>query len=241
MMNFSDSLGVAYKGFILPEQCAEGINLARENARRLIDDARLLFAAKRYPSAAQLAILAIEESGKEAILRSLAAAEADDEAKARWEEYRQHSKKNIRWVAPGLADRGHSFREMLAATTDPQLARVIERFKQLATYTDCVNQGVWRSPANFVNRAAAADLIDRAERLSAKLPPVTGKEIEISARHERLLNRAVAEGAPPQERQRIYLKGQAELRENGFHGLTEEDVKVLLSDSLDLRGIGRTK
>jgi hypothetical protein len=48
------------------------MNAANRNARRLVADAKLLLDAGRYPSAAALAALAIEESGKTSILRTLA-------------------------------------------------------------------------------------------------------------------------------------------------------------------------
>jgi AbiV family abortive infection protein len=40
------------------------MNAAARNAARLVSDAEILLGAKRYPSAAALAVLAIEESGK---------------------------------------------------------------------------------------------------------------------------------------------------------------------------------
>ena len=53
-----------YKGRLLPEQIAEGMNAAVRNATSLVDDANLLLERKRFPSAVALAILAIEEAGK---------------------------------------------------------------------------------------------------------------------------------------------------------------------------------
>ena len=240
MAEFSDLVGIPYSGLLTPEECAEGINLARVNAARLIQDACTLFAAARYPSAAQFAILAIEESGKEALLRTLAAAETDDEADTHWKDYRSHRKKNVRWAAPKAADLGYSFPELLASTKQPELAIFIERFKQMCTYTDCVNERHWSSPDRFVNAAAAADLIDRARRLSAPTP-VSAKEIEIGARHERRLNRAVRAGAPIHDREEIFMQWQAELRASGFAALTEEGLSLLKSHSVDLKGIGRKK
>jgi len=240
-MNLSDLRRGSFRGVLSPAQCAEGINLVRENAQRLIEDARVLFLAGRYPSAAQQAILAIEESGKEAILRLLAAAETREQARACWRDFCDHSKKNIRWAATMIADLGHGFREMLASTQDEQLIKAIERFKQLAIYVDCLDQGTWTAPVQFVERDAAADLIDRAQRLSSTLPPATEREIEIAARHTRLLDRAEAAGAPQEERQRIYMRGQAELCENGFPGVTGATLELLLANALDLKGIGRTQ
>jgi AbiV len=46
-----------YKDRLTPEKVATGMNAAARNARRLLDDAQLLFASKRYPGACSLAIL----------------------------------------------------------------------------------------------------------------------------------------------------------------------------------------
>src|ERR1043165_9306013 len=87
----------AYKGRLSLEQIVAGINAAIHNARRLAEDARLLLESKRYPSAAALAILSIEESGKTSILRSLAFANNQEALIACWRNYRTHTKKNVSW------------------------------------------------------------------------------------------------------------------------------------------------
>lgn len=53
-----------FKGELSAAQIASGMNAARRNARRLADDARLLLDAERFSSAASIAVLSIEESGK---------------------------------------------------------------------------------------------------------------------------------------------------------------------------------
>ena len=58
-----------YRGRLTNRQIAEGMTAAAANARRLLSDAVLLLEAERWPTAAALAILAIEEAGKQAILR----------------------------------------------------------------------------------------------------------------------------------------------------------------------------
>ena len=65
---------IQYKGKLSAHKIAEGINAALQNANRLADDAELLLEHKKYPSAACLAILSIEESGKVSILRELSIA-----------------------------------------------------------------------------------------------------------------------------------------------------------------------
>lgn len=61
---------------LLPKQdhCRPGRKLANaleQNAQRLLDDAELLRKSRRYPSAAALAVLSLEEAGKLALLGGL--------------------------------------------------------------------------------------------------------------------------------------------------------------------------
>ena len=95
-----------FKGKLTPAQVAEGINATRENARRLAKDAQLLLEAERYPTAASIAALAIEESGKESILRGMVLARDDKEVAQDWRDYRAHTKKNAAWILPDLAAKG---------------------------------------------------------------------------------------------------------------------------------------
>lgn len=46
----------------------KGIRLSKENAERLIEDAKMLFESKKYPSAFYLAVIGIEEIGKALLL-----------------------------------------------------------------------------------------------------------------------------------------------------------------------------
>jgi AbiV family abortive infection protein len=95
-----------YRGSLDAAAVAEGINAANRNARRLVADAKLLLDAERYPSAAALAALAIEESGKVAILRALAVAKSPEELRAQWRRYRDHRSKNGAWILPSLVAQG---------------------------------------------------------------------------------------------------------------------------------------
>jgi len=74
----------SYKGKLSVDQITAGINAAIQNSKRLAEDASLLFEAGRFPSAASLAILSIEESGKVSILRSLALAKTNEDIADAW-------------------------------------------------------------------------------------------------------------------------------------------------------------
>jgi hypothetical protein len=60
-------------------QIAAGMNAAEDNAARLLADAVLLLNAGRYPTAASVAILCIEEAAQVSILRRIATCKDDTE------------------------------------------------------------------------------------------------------------------------------------------------------------------
>lgn len=91
-----------YKGRLTAEQIAEGMTAAVENAVRLAGDAEVLLAHGSFATAASLAALAIEEAGKDSILRALAVARTDEEVLGCWKSYRSHTRKNSAWILPDL-------------------------------------------------------------------------------------------------------------------------------------------
>ena len=78
----------SYKGLLDCAQIAEGINASNANARRLATDAQTLLDAGSYATAASLAALAIEESGKASILRAIVLTVDDKALKLEWRRYR---------------------------------------------------------------------------------------------------------------------------------------------------------
>ena len=76
-----------HRGPISLAMIAEGMNVARTNAKRLFDDASALHEVRRTHSAAALAILSIEESGKISILRQMVLCENEDEWRQSWKNY----------------------------------------------------------------------------------------------------------------------------------------------------------
>ncbi|HWT81560.1 MAG TPA: AbiV family abortive infection protein [Candidatus Methylomirabilis sp.] len=95
-----------YSGHLNAAHIAEGINLARRNANRLAADSAALLDAGRLPSAAALAVLAIEEAGKCSILREIALAREEKELLEAWRSYRSHTTKNRTWPFVELFFRG---------------------------------------------------------------------------------------------------------------------------------------
>jgi AbiV family abortive infection protein len=95
-----------YRGQLSTARVAQGMNAARRNASRLADDARLLLEAGRFPTAAAVAVLSIEESGKPMILRRLLTCADDVERREVWKAYRKHTEKNILGLLPEFLTKG---------------------------------------------------------------------------------------------------------------------------------------
>ena len=173
-----------WKNFLKASQIAEGMNEARVNALRLIEDAELLFNSSRYPSSVSLAILSIEESGKVSILRELALAKDGKDVKEAWRSYRSHTKKNAAWIFPELASKGarklEDFREIFLEEADhPAL---LDNLKQVSFYTDCLGNAHWSQPSEVINRDTAKSIIAIA-RLMIDRKQHTEKEIEVWIKH----------------------------------------------------------
>jgi AbiV family abortive infection protein len=211
-----------------------GIQLVRENARRLILDADLMLQHQRYPAACQLAILAIEELGKEAILRNLAAVDSDGEVQKCWRDFRIHRAKNTRWLGPGLADEGWSILELVAAQADPGTSQTIETYKQLCTYVDLRlgrDGKAWKRPALVASKSFAEFLIESARRLDCGLevtPEALTKHTELLRR----LNEAETQVDKKERFKELYRE---------CAGLSDEDIEALFfrRERIDLRGVGK--
>lgn len=173
-----------WKGSLKPSQIAAGMNAAKENARRLHEDAELLFSSGRYPSAVSLAILSIEESGKISILRELALAKDDKDVKEAWKSYRSHTKKNASWIFPELVSKGarklEDFRELFLE--DAEHTVLLDNLKQISFYTDCLGKAHWSQPSKVVESDTAKSIIG-ISKLMLSNTEFTEREIELWVEH----------------------------------------------------------
>ena len=175
-----------YRGELSPAQIADGINAAHRNARRLADDAKLLLDAGSYPTAAAIAALSVEESGKSSVLRGLALAPTADARRRAWKDYQSHRSKNAAWILPELVARGARDLDSLALATDSSAEHtaILDQLKQLGLYTDCLGKTNWSEPANVINESLAHSLVGIADIL-ANTEMVTEREMELWVRHMR--------------------------------------------------------
>jgi len=174
----------AYKGKLTSAQIAEGINAAIQNAKRLAEDSVFLFEAERYPSAASLAILSIEESGKVSILRELTLAKSSEDIADAWRKYRSHTKKNVTWILPQLAAEGarklDDCKPIFDESSDHPF--VLDQLKQLGFYTDCLGKAHWSIPEDVIDQALAKMLVSTAT-IFAKKERITSTEIDLWMKH----------------------------------------------------------
>lgn len=170
----------AYRGALSAKEIAAGINAANANALRLVEDAELLLNSGRFPSAASLASLSIEEAGKVSILRQLSTATSRDEVAAAWKSYRLHTQKNAHWILPDLAAKGARKLDDLRPLfeKDAKHPFVLDQIKQLGFYTDCLGNQHWSIPLEVIDEELARNLIQTAKVLVGKRE-TTVQEIEL--------------------------------------------------------------
>lgn len=188
------------------------MNIACRNARRLADDAKLLLDAGRYPTAASIAALSIEESGKVSVLRGLASAPNKEVRRREWKDYRNHRSKNAAWILPDLVTQGARDLDSLRLAADPssEHTAVLNQVKQIGFYTDCWGDAHWSDPEAVIDENVSRSLVGIAELL-AKSRVVTVKEVELWIKHMRPVY-----GAPLDEMKTALLDWYSEMRENNL-------------------------
>lgn len=173
-----------YKGRLTAEQIAEGMTAAAENAARLVEDAEVLLARGSFATAVSLAALAIEEAGKDSILRALAVARTDEEVLGCWKSYRSHTRKNAAWILPDLfassARQLEDFRPMFAEDSDH--TAILDNVKQLGFYTDCLGKAHWSRPTDVIDKEFAEQLVFAAKVMS-RPSKHSAREVELWIEH----------------------------------------------------------
>ncbi|MGE4064266.1 MAG: AbiV family abortive infection protein [Rhodospirillaceae bacterium] len=173
-----------FRGPLTANEVAEGINAAIRNAKRLAADAKILLDAKRYPSAASMAALSVEESEKVSTLRAMCLARSKSELLGAWKDYRAHHPKNTAWILSELVQKGarHLSEFKDATDTNGETVEVLDMLKQLGFYTDSYRKGFWTEPSTMIDATVARTLVEIAESMCAKAE-VTPREIELWVEH----------------------------------------------------------
>lgn len=173
-----------FRGRLSAHEIAHGMNIANANAQRLAEDAQILVSAGRIPTAASLATLSIEESGKASILRQLATAITDAEVRAAWKSYRTHTRKNSQWLLLELTLKGARKLDDLSPlfAEDADHPFILDNLKQLGFYTDCLENRRWSIPQEAIDEKIARGLVEIAKLLVGKRH-LSVKEIELWIEH----------------------------------------------------------
>jgi AbiV family abortive infection protein len=150
-----------YKGRLTPAQAVIGMNAAAETAHRLYEDAQRLYDTGSFGTAASLAALSIEESGKISIVRWIACCQSDEEAARVWPYYRDHKSKSVMWIIADLVRSGAQFWGDFDSMFDRKSdhTAVLNSVKQLGFYSDCLGKGNWTKPWEAISEAVTTELL----------------------------------------------------------------------------------
>jgi AbiV family abortive infection protein len=222
----------SYTGGLSLESIAKGMNLALENSARLAADAEILFAAGRYPTAASLAALSIEESGKVGILRMMSVIRDPKALKEKWREYRTHSKKNVAWIMGDLVSNGARKLDDFHRVFDPlsDHADLLDTLKQLGFYTDCLGaRGNWSSPEDIVTEALALKLVEMA-KIMARKETHTLRELELWQEHI-----GPVQDRPLDWMKQALIKWYAAMQEEGLAPAGPNHVEQFIKEGIAIR------
>lgn len=175
-----------YEGQLTPLQVAAAINTANANARRLLRDAELLLVSGRFPSAAAIAILAIEETGKDWILRAITLARTDRERMEYWREFYNHRSKNAEWVLSSFESlmQPRTARDYLPVYDEDAPHRVLlDHLKQQSLYSNFSTAGDPVHPESIIDEGVARGLVQITRDLVTRCRDVRPEEIDLMIRH----------------------------------------------------------
>ena len=225
----------AYRGRLSAAQVAAGMNAAAKNACRLAEDAATLLAAGRFPTAASIATLAIEETGKISILRTLALATSDAETAEAWKHYRSHTRKNVAWLLPQLLAAGARKLDDLRPLFDEMSDHpfILDQLKQLGFYTNCLGKGHWAIPADIIDEGLARMLVQIAQVFAhAHDREYIEKEVELWLQYAgpvwktdlTLMEQAVVNWYAAMQEHGFFQEGPNKMEQFIRHGLQEKQV-----------------
>ncbi|MGN6381394.1 MAG: AbiV family abortive infection protein [Dyella sp.] len=156
---------------------------AVSNGLRLLEDARILRAGGRYPSATALALLAIEEFGKVSAIRAVFIAQNAEELRSSWRNFRSHKAKNVMWPASEMDWSKSEVLRNVFSLSNPKspLPEFGDLVKQLSLYVDLLASGEWWVPERDVHVDLAEKFVASAEYLARICAADSKEELELYA------------------------------------------------------------
>jgi AbiV family abortive infection protein len=152
----------------LPAEHAEaGILALKANAARLARDARLLYHAQRYPSAATMAAAALNEIARLPVLLELVAERKQKHSRELWRRFRR-SRHDFPWAL---------FQPDKPAADHATLNNALAFLTTVGTTVDCLGPGNWFEPERLIQPAMVKELIATAEMLC--LEPVSAGVVRL--------------------------------------------------------------
>lgn len=220
----------SYRGKLTSQQIADGMKAALKNAKRLVEDAKILFDADRFPTAASIAILAIEESGKQSILRSLALAGDQNDTKDAWKDYRSHIKKNVAWLLPQLVAKGARKLDDLRPLFEENSNHpyLLDQVKQIGFYTDCLGEAHWSEPINVIDKNLSKTIIRIAD-IMVRDREITKLEIDLWIKHLK----PVWQKDPSWMKQAL-INWYQEMKKLKLVEDSDNDMEIFIHEGLDL-------
>jgi AbiV family abortive infection protein len=147
-----------FTGALSAADAIEGARLVRANARRLLDDAKLLLRADRHASAAMMAVMALDELSRFFHPLTIGGLRTPKQLAEAWRQFRG-ARRDFPWSA--LQRRPDDPSD--SSIADAQLDGMLSFIRDLGARADCVPPGAWVDPASMISAELAASIIGTAE------------------------------------------------------------------------------
>lgn len=161
----SKSRAKPYRNRLTYGQIAKGISATKQNAIRLLEDARTLYKDNRYPTACSLSVLVVEEVAKLPILRRMALASKQEEWRRCWKDFSSHLDKAAHWIIPFLVNEAKSVEEFTNSFHREVNGELLNSLKQFGFYLGCYGNAHWAEPHLVIEKENASPIIHSAEVL----------------------------------------------------------------------------
>ncbi len=146
-----------FTGGISAADAIKGAQLLQENAVRLLVDAKLLLSAKRYPSAAMVAVMALDELSRFFHPLTLAKVHAPKQLAEGWRQFRS-GRRTFPWSAfQRTGQRGAN------SMSDAETNEMLSFISSLGRGVDFIEPGLWIDPSILVSRELATSIVGTAE------------------------------------------------------------------------------
>jgi AbiV family abortive infection protein len=165
-----------FTGALSPADAIAGVRLLQANAMRLVEDAKILLQAERYPSAAMVAVMALDEMSRIFHPLTIAAISGPGRLAEGWKAFRSN-RRDFPWSAFHREGDRHDMRPM----TDAELGQMLSLIRRLGRETDCVGPGRWIDPEGLISRDLAAAVVGTAELFCRNRTGARSMELWIEA------------------------------------------------------------